>query len=699
MSGSFFAIKPYSFYLCLKKQAEMKRIGLILWVAILVLPTVAQKEIHLNEVKVEAARMVNKADGKLLLPSEAQKQSSTNGYSLLGKLSLSDIQVDVAMHTIKTLSNKGEVQLRLNGALASKEDLMALDPKCIRNIDFIDNPGVRYGEGIAYVINIRTSRSNSGYTVGTELTNSVTTWDGDHSVYARLNHRNSELGLVYDFSYWDFDGDRNKEDADYLLNDGTHYKISREDQQTRDRKFCNNIELKYNLADSASYVFQATLSGNFSHNPGSFNDRQIIDGTQDYEATTLDRDRSFSPVLDLYFCHQLPKHQSMTANVTGTSISTRQYNFNNEGSDYEYHVGGHTWSLMSEAIYENRLKPFSLSFGLQQSVKYTRNIYSGDVESANYMHNSNLYLFGELKGHVKGLGYVAGLGVSDAHYSQGTYHYHFWMFRPKATLTYAILKPLSLRYSFEIYQHISQVAMISDTKIRQNSMEWTVGNPNIEPNRVIKHQVMLACTLPRFTSQIDMQYRVNTNCNMASYTRTADDQFYYTQKNQHGVNMLFLRNSSTYDILPEKLSVSVNGGIFRFFNRGDNYSHYLTAYSYGGSLQAYLGKWTLTFNADNGWKFMEGETWDRQGSATYLTCSYHLGNCDISLYWQHPFENNPKLNYAELVNKNIRKKMVMYGTDYGNGLTIGFSWRLNRGRKYRDIQKKLKNSDTQTGIL
>jgi hypothetical protein len=103
----------------------------------------------------------------------------------------------------------------------------------------------------------------------------------------------------------------------------------------------------------------------------------------------------------------------MTANVTGTSISTRQYNFNNEGSDYEYHVGGHTWSLMSEAIYENRLKPFSLSFGLQQSVKYTRNIYSGDVESANYMHNSNLYLFGEMKGHIKSLSYVAGLGVKS----------------------------------------------------------------------------------------------------------------------------------------------------------------------------------------------------------------------------------------------------------------------------------------------
>ncbi len=176
MSGSFFAIMFYSFYLCLKKQVKMKRIGLILVVVILALPTVAQKqkEIQLDEVKVEAAKVVNKADGKLFLPSEAQKQSSTNGYSLLGKLSLPDIRVDVVMHTINSLSNKGEVQLRLNGALASKEDLLALNPKCIRNIDFIDNPGVRYGEGIAYVINIRTSRSNSGYTVGTELTNSVT---------------------------------------------------------------------------------------------------------------------------------------------------------------------------------------------------------------------------------------------------------------------------------------------------------------------------------------------------------------------------------------------------------------------------------------------------------------------------------------------------------------------------------------------
>lgn len=66
----------------------------------------------------------------------------------------------------------------------------------------------------------------------------------------------------------------------------------------------------------------------------------------------------FSPTLDLYFFHQLGKHQSVTANVVGSSIYTdkRGYNGEEEG-DYAYEVNGRTWSLESEAIYENKLKP------------------------------------------------------------------------------------------------------------------------------------------------------------------------------------------------------------------------------------------------------------------------------------------------------------------------------------------------------
>ena len=68
----------------------------------------------------------------------------------------------------------------------------------------------------------------------------------------------------------------------------------------------------------------------------------------------------FSPTLDLYFFHQLGNHQSITANVVGSSIYTDKRGYNGEEGDYAYEVNGRTWSLESEAIYENKLKPFTL---------------------------------------------------------------------------------------------------------------------------------------------------------------------------------------------------------------------------------------------------------------------------------------------------------------------------------------------------
>ena len=64
-----------------------------------------------------------------------EREAATDGYSLLGKLSLPRIRVDEVMRTIVPLTNNGSVQLRLNGTLASKEDLLSLDPKLVKNID------------------------------------------------------------------------------------------------------------------------------------------------------------------------------------------------------------------------------------------------------------------------------------------------------------------------------------------------------------------------------------------------------------------------------------------------------------------------------------------------------------------------------------------------------------------------------------
>ena len=61
---------------------------------------VSKDSIALQEVVVKAARVVNKEDGKLIFPSDIQKQRSFSGFSLLGKLALPHIRVDEAGRSI-----------------------------------------------------------------------------------------------------------------------------------------------------------------------------------------------------------------------------------------------------------------------------------------------------------------------------------------------------------------------------------------------------------------------------------------------------------------------------------------------------------------------------------------------------------------------------------------------------------------------
>ena len=658
------------------------------------------KSVEMKEVTVEAARVTKKLDGMLIVPSDAQREAATDGYSLLGKLSLPRIRVDEVMRTIVPLTNNGSVQLRLNGTLASKEDLLALDPKLVKNIDFINNPGVRYGDGIGYVIDIRTKRNTTGYVLGADLSNAVTTLNGDNTVYAKLNHKNSELALTFNSSYNDHRGFRSSETADYTLNNGSHYLVSRNQTVGRSRRFGNQFEIKYSLADSATYVFQASLSTEGSNTPGNYADFVYRDGTIEKSFRTINVSSDFSPTLDLYFFHQLGKHQSITANVVGSSIYTDKRGYNGEEGDYAYEVNGRTWSLESEAIYENKLKPFTLSAGLEHSLSFTNNEYTGDVSALNKMRRGELYLFSEVKGRWKQLGYSAGVGVANKTYSQENYSFDYWTFRPKLTLSYEVLTGLSARYTFETYRRVSSYAMVSDARIRENSREWKVGNPNLQPSRVLKNILDVSYNGKRVSCGMNMEYRRDLGSNMSVYERTATDEFLYSQQNIGNIMMFVVQNYLRYDVVPEHLSVTLFGGINRFFNISSLYRHHLTSYNYGGNVQAYLGRWTLTGYADNGWKFVEGEHEGRNGPAVYFGVSYRWSRCSLSLFMQHPFQQHPAIQRGKVLNENLHKEYIYRSRDLGNMITLRFSWKLSKGKSYKEIDKKVQHEgNKQTSIL
>ena len=645
----------------------------------------------LQEVTVKGSKVVQRVDGQTIYPTRQQLESSTNGYSLLSKLTLPHLRIDPVMHTITALSNLGNVQVRINGIMASKEDLLALDMKAVQHIDYIDNPGVRYGEGIAYVVNIIVKKPVSGYDIGADLTNTLTAVNGDETVYGKFNYGKSEFGVNYSLDYQNFKGTGYEEQATYELESGEKRSILRQQLDGQNKSLNHNIQLTYSLSDS-NYVFQSKLSASRDIQPHRLWSK--FDCFEDRSSS-----RTSSPALDLYFHRDFKRHQSLTANAVATYIKTDSHAEHNEGGNYAYNVTGKTYSLWTEAVYENRLKPFTLSLGAQYGQKYINNVYSGDANADNAMRSSTLYFFGQLKGRLGKLGYMGGLGVSTRYYRQAEWNDRFLLFRPKLTVAYPLARNLRAKYDFEVSQHVSQIALVSDVSIKQNAMETLVGNPEITPNRVTSHDLRLTYSTPRIMSELQGYWRLNANCNMEKYIRK-DGHFFQTQTNAgNECSFFFIQSYNRWEAIPEHLSITLYGGIYRFYNFTDNYRHTYTAFNGGASVEAYLGRWTLTAYADNGWNFMEGEHRGHQAPAWYLTASYQLKNITFSLYAQHPFCARPLTNKTEVLSRYIHKDITQHSRDFGNMLTLNITWHLSSGRKYRDIQRTMNHRDTETGIL
>lgn len=680
----------------------MKRLitfSLLLSTAAITFAQNVDKSITLDEVTVRASKVVNKPDGMVIYPTDSQRQASTNGYSFLEKLTLPNLRVDNINHTISAIDNRGGVQLRINGIIVDKPEMTALDPKDILRIDFIDKPGVRYGESLAYVINIMTRRNDSGYSIGTDITSAITTIQGDGMVYGKWNKGKSEWSVSYDINGGKSKGSNILQNANYTLTDGSIYTIERNDVETLRKYISHNAKLTYNWADSTATVFQTSLSGALNKTPDNYSIKEIIDGNHSYKATSRDGSKDLSPVLDIYFFRQLTPKQSIIANAVGTFISTKTNSFYDEGTPYKYNVDGKSASLLSEMIYENRLKPFTLSAGLNYRYKHTRNDYTGDATARTRMNDNKLYAFGEIKGSIKQFQYSLGTGVSYIHYTQNEHTYNFWTYRPKLTLTYNPSNELQMSYTFQMQERTSRIAMTSDAAIRTNSMEWTVGNPDLKPSRDMEHRLLVSYNTNRLQSFIEGYYKQCRRPNMAHYERTDDNRFIYTQINQKEIDVLDITAYAGYWLLPEKLQVAANGGMYRCFNFGYDYTHCYTSWFYVGSITAYLGKFYLRGYIDNGTRFLEGESKGYNGAYSALQASYNLKNWQFSLTWANPLCSNYKSFENELLNSNLYKHSIGYSKDSGNCISLNIVWRLNRGRNHQSAEKRINLKDTDNGIM
>lgn len=105
---------------------------------------------ELQEIVIEAPKVIRKADMDVYHPSKSAVEHSKNGLQLLNNLMIPTLSVSDALGTVQAAGQS--VQVRINGRESSIEQVRALLPETIKRVEWIDNPGLRYG-GANYVLN------------------------------------------------------------------------------------------------------------------------------------------------------------------------------------------------------------------------------------------------------------------------------------------------------------------------------------------------------------------------------------------------------------------------------------------------------------------------------------------------------------------------------------------------------------------
>lgn len=675
--------------------------------------------LHLSEVVVKAARVIHKVDRDIILPNAKIKENSSNGYDLLRKLHLPNLKVNEAQQSIS--SYLGGVQVRINDIKATVQDILALQPNDVTRIEYIDDPGVRYGDAnLAVVINYVVKKRYVGYVGGVNTTQALWERFNNSNAFFRYNYKKSEFGLSYRLNYRWYDKRRMDSHSVYLQPDGQERTVDYVGRDAEMTYNAHNLQLSYNLADPGKYSLNVRFGFDWMNSPYNKKLQKVFEtGRQDLLLFTNDFGHNRNPVLDIYYSLNLPKKQSLVINVVGTHLGSDNIHRQNEYvlqndvdetlnssplHDYGYEADGSKYSLITEAIYTKLLnKVLSFSGGTNYAVSRTDNKYTGSQNVTTVLNSNNVYLFSQLDGRLgKIANFQLGVGANYISIEQGSVGFHKWTFRPKFTLATNSIKNFRIRLTGSINPQVPSLSQLSEVRQQGSTMQANDGNSTLKATST--YNGALGFTWNNKIVDVywggNMSYTPDAIMTSILPQQQADGSYLYVWKpeNQKSFTSYFAYTTLVFHIIPEIFDVQGELQYQHLRSRGLDYSHDFEPLHYGLTASLSLKKWYVEYYFANAWEQLSGESRSAGEKQSTLTVSYkhknlRLGLSCLLLGYPQGFDYKNRTNSKYYVSRG-----VTYIKNNGNMLMFTLGYTFSHGRKYKTDRRKLNNSDNETGL-
>lgn len=659
--------------------------------------------VSLDEVVVNGDAVIKKSDRQMILPTQEQKRVATNGINLLQQMPISRISVSPMDKTIKTTLGE-DVQLRINGVEATKEEISAIRPTDVIRVEYHDNPGLRYG-GAAAVLDYIVRKKENGGNIAGDLTNGITHLGyGQYNLSAKYNWKKSAISAVASWQRRDLEWTReNYEDFAY-----TNYIVHNIElgEPTKVKFDYMNFTLNYNRTDERS-VFNIALRNSYDDKPNAVTDRNstLYQGDKIYSISDKLQQRSYIPSLDIYYQLNLKNDQHLYFDVVGTYInssSNRQFSMLEIGTEDNTpaiisQTEGDKYSIIGEAIYERPLGKGKMTAGIKHTQAYMNNIYDGNISSKVSMNTAESYLFAEYNQKINRFTYTLGIGGMRTWHEQGELSQEKYIIRPTITLSYNAPKNFYFRYRGYMSGYSPSLSELSDVTQEIDIYQVRRGNPNLRSVPFVSNSLTTSWKCKYVSIELFGRYSYDHKPIMEE-TLFEDNRFVRTMANQKGFHRLNLE--STIQIYPwkEYIMIKLNPFFNRYISNGNNYIHTHANFGFRGSIVGSYNNWIAMAEMNTSFHDLWGETLSKGEALHSIAVGYNHDKFSIQGMILNPFTKRYEQGVDNL-SALAPNRQLAHSTQLSQIVMLNVSFNLVFGKQHNSGRKKINNNDTDSGIL
>lgn len=585
---------------------------------------------NLNEVVIEASKVIHKPDRDIYFPNRNAVSNSQNGMELIRNLMIPSVMVNDIMGSIK--SSGETVQVRINGREATIEQVRELLPETIRKVEYIDNPGLRYN-GASAVLNIIVSNPTVGGSLMLQTMPALNCAWGENYGSLKFNKGRSQFGINASYKltnrvniHREYNETFTYEDGSSLIRNETPIGGYLSDTN-------GSLTLDYSYIKPDTTVIWVGLSGFKRWDDGTLFEGilKLSNGDRDIRLNDENHRKSFAPNLSAYWEQHFRKDQLLVVNINASfyhGSSSHRYiekDFakGNVLTDVGTAVNENNKAVGVEANYIKRFKTANLTFGGSYSAYRNKGEYSSPNDYIYRQWRDDVYFFGEYLQNIGKFTITGGVGVNYLHYVVKTTGKgnNSWNFRPQFSMSYRINKHHRIRLSLRSWQTAPTLSETSIMPQQIDGFQWRVGNPNLKISDSYRLALRYYLNYSRWTCNVSVRGYASPNA-IAQNMKWEDSQLITSFENSKGLKTLSFSVSPQVEVIPGWLMLTGNIQYKIESMKGDSYKHCNRNWS--GDISAMAQHWGFSLLAQysKAQKNLYGETISWGESMSLLSLSY-----------------------------------------------------------------------------